>query len=72
MDRSQGVKLAIAIGVLVLAAGLIIYQTGLFASEPPPLAAGAAAAADDDQNPDNPGVPPPKSNFSRRPTLAKP
>lgn len=66
-DKPQTVKLVIAIAILVVAAGLIVYQTGLFDSRPAPLAASPAAQADDNQNPDNPGEPPPKSGFSRKP-----
>lgn len=66
-DKPQTVKLVIAVSILVIAAGLILYQTGLFDAHPAPLAASPAAQADDNQNPDNPGEPPPKSGFSRKP-----
>ena len=66
-DKPQTVKLVIAIAILVIAAGLILYQTGLFDAKPAPLAASPEAQADDNQNPDNPGQPPPKSGFSRKP-----
>ncbi len=65
--KPQTVKLTIAITILVIAAGLILYQTGVFDSKPAPLAASPAAQADDNLNPDNPGEPPPKSGFSRKP-----
>lgn len=66
-DKPQTVKLAIAVTILVIAAGLILYQTGVFDTKPAPLAASPEAQADDNQNPDNPGQPPPKSGFSRKP-----
>lgn len=65
-DTSQHMKLIVAIAVLMVAAGLIVWQSGLLEGAPTPLAAQPGAELDDDQNPDNPGEPPPKSNFSRQ------
>lgn len=65
-DKSQKVKLIVAVAVLVVATGLIVWQSGLLEGAPTPLAAQPGAELDDDQNPDNPGEPPPKSNFSRQ------
>lgn len=65
-DNSQKIKLIVAIAVLAVAGVLIAWQSGIFAGSPTPLAAQPGAELDDDQNPDNPGEPPPKSNFSRQ------
>lgn len=65
-DKSQKIKLILAVSVLAVAAVLIVWQSGLLAGTPVPLAAQPGAELDDHENPDNPGEPAPKSNFSRQ------
>lgn len=58
----------VAIGILVVAVALILYQTGIFSTAQPPPSERAdfAAPATPEDNPADANEPAPKSNFSRK------